>query len=313
MSGHEVPPSEDSHRLDVALASVLGVSRSAAAGLVDAGLVRVDGVSRPRSFRVAAGQMIEVDETTRDATPPPVVPPVRFEDEYLLVIAKPAGVVVHPGAGNPDGTLVDGLRAAAVELAPVGGSLRPGIVHRLDKDTSGLMMIAKTDAAYEGLVRALQRREVVRRYVAMVEGTLPARSGQVDAPIGRDPTNRIRFAVVADGRPAVTHWERLGSGVLADRPVTLTACRLETGRTHQIRVHMAYAGCPVVGDPTYGALQAVADAAGLSRPFLHARLLGFTHPVTGQHVEVEEPLPPDLDAAVRAAGADNDLESPLAP
>jgi 23S rRNA pseudouridine1911/1915/1917 synthase len=295
------------------LAGILGASRSAAAGLINAGLVRVDGVSRPRSFRVVAGQMIEVAETTREVSDPPAVPPVRFEDEYLLVIAKPAGVVVHPGAGNPDGTLVDGLRAAGVDLAPAGGLLRPGIVHRLDKDTSGLMVVAKTDAAYEGLVRALQRREVVRGYVAMVEGALPGRSGQVDAPIGRDPTSRVRFAVVADGRPAITHWDRLGSGVLATRPVTLTGCRLQTGRTHQIRVHMAYAGCPVVGDPTYGASQAVADAAGLARPFLHARRLGFTHPVTGQPVEVEEPLPSELEAAVRAAGADTDLASPSAP
>lgn len=310
MSVLEVPRDQDGNRLDVALAALLDVSRSRAAGLVDDGLVLVDDVVRPRSFRVAAGARIEVAERTVAATPAPPVPPVRYEDEHLLVVSKPAGLVVHPGAGNPDGTLVDALQAAGVMLAPRGGPLRPGIVHRLDKDTSGLLVVAKTDDAYTGLVDALKRRDVVRRYVAMVEGEVPGRSGQVDAPIGRDPASRVRFAVVADGRAAVTHWERLGTGRLAERPLAVVGCRLETGRTHQIRVHLSYMGCPVVGDPTYGASTAVAAAARLERPFLHARLLAFDHPVTGKRVEVTEPLPADLREALALAGADTDLESP---
>jgi 23S rRNA pseudouridine1911/1915/1917 synthase len=272
--------------------------------------VRVDGVARPRSFRVGAGQQIRVEDREQVTTPPPPLPPVRYEDDHLLVIAKPAGLVVHPGAGNPDGTLVEALQTAGVMLAPRGGPLRPGIVHRLDKDTSGLLVVAKTDAAHAGLVEAMKARTIVRSYVAMVEGDVPGRTGQVDAPIGRDPSNRVRFAVVADGKPAVTHWERLGTGRLAGRPVTVVGCRLETGRTHQIRVHLAYMGCPVVADPTYGATAAVADAAGLQRPFLHARTLAFHHPVTDALVEVAEPLPDDLDEALARAGVDTGLVSP---
>ena len=310
MSAFVVDATQDGDRLDVAVAAGLRISRSAAANLVDQGLVRVDGVSRPRSFRVGAGQQITVEDREQVATPAPPLPPVRYEDDHLLVIAKPAGLVVHPGAGNPDGTLVEALQAAGVALAPRGGPERPGIVHRLDKDTSGLLVVAKTDAAHAGLVDAMKKRTVVRTYVAMVEGQLPGRTGQVDAPIGRDPTNRVRFAVVAEGKPAITHWERRGTGRLAGRPVEVVVCRLETGRTHQIRVHLAYMGCPVVADPTYGATAPVADAAGLQRPFLHAHTLAFRHPVTGALVEVVEPLPEDLEDALVRAGVDTGLVAP---
>lgn len=292
----------DGVRLDVALAVWLEVSRSQAAARIDAREVLVDGKVAVKRNKLRSGQSVEVIETApaKPMSAPPL-PPVRFEDEHVLVVAKPAGMVVHPGAGRPDGTLVDALVAAGYELAPAAGEDRPGIVHRLDRDTSGLMMVARSDEAYAALVAALQQREVHRRYVALVRGVPTPVRGRIDAPIGRHPTERTRFAVTTAGKPAVTRYRLLASAPTADDDVSLVACRLETGRTHQIRVHLTAHGHPVVGDPTYGSSRKLADELGLSRPFLHAAGLQFTHPVTGAEVAVDEPLPADLVDALAAA------------
>lgn len=232
---------------------------------------------------------------------------MRWEDEHLLVVAKPAGLVVHPGVGHPAGTLVQALAEAGVPLASTGGSERPGIVHRLDRDTSGLLAVAKTDLAYAGLVALLRRHEVERLYLTLAERIPPAPTGRIEAPIGRDPRDRKRFAVVAGGKPAATRWrlEEIGqAGGPAVVPVALLVCRLETGRTHQIRVHLAHAGHPVVGDRVYGSRRDVAESLGLERPFLHGIRLSFPHPVTGEPVTVVEPLPEALTRAAAAAGID---------
>ena len=256
----EVPDALDGKRADVVVATVMDLSRSRAAALLDDGAVTRDGAPVRRSERLVAGQLLEVEvpaPEVEDGAGVPV-PPIRYSDDHLLVLAKPPGLVVHPGTGNRSGTLVQALADAGVALAPAGGVDRPGVVHRLDKDTSGLLVVARTDRAHAGLVAALKARTVHRRYVALAEGALPSDRGRVDAPIGRDPTNRLRFAAVEDGRHAVTHWEVAAAGRTPERPVQLVACRLETGRTHQIRVHLAFAGCPVVGDGLYGASPAVA-------------------------------------------------------
>ncbi len=302
-------------RLDVALARWLGESRSRAAKRIDAGEVRVDGAPAKRSLELTGGERVEVSPPPPEPTGAAGVesPPIRFEDDDLLVVAKPPGLVVHPAPGHPAGTLVQALAEAGYALAAAGGDHRPGIVHRLDRDTSGLMAVAKTDAAYHGLVDALRRREVERGYRGLVEGEMPADRGRVDAPIGRDPRDRVRFAAVEGGKPARTRWEVAGVGGVTvaggpqghERlPVSLVTCELETGRTHQIRVHLSFAGHPVCADPTYGARRDVADALGLERPFLHAERLAFAHPVSGVPVELTEPLPEDLrEAAVRAGVA----------
>jgi 23S rRNA pseudouridine1911/1915/1917 synthase len=209
------------------------------------------------------------------------------------VVAKPAGLVVHPGPGHPTGTLVNALLGrAGTSLSAGGGAAdRPGIVHRLDKDTSGLLLVAKDDATHLALTRDLAAHRVERRYLALAQGRLPAETGTVDAPVGRHPRDRRRMAVVdAGGRRAVTHWR-----VLETFPaVQLVEATLETGRTHQVRVHLAFLRHPLVGDRTYGADPTLAARLGVGRPFLHAWRLAFTHPTTGQRVELTEPLPDDL-------------------
>jgi 23S rRNA pseudouridine1911/1915/1917 synthase len=313
VTGFTAGPDDAGSRLDVALADHLGWSRSRAASRISAGLVLVDGAAVGKQHRLRAGQRVAVREApTAPATPPPPLPPVRYRDDHLLVVAKPAGMVVHPGHGRPDGTLVDALRAAGVPLAPAGGEERPGVVHRLDRDTSGLLVVACTDAAHEGLVGALRRREVTRRYAALVQGVPANPRGRIEAPIGRDPGDRLRYAVVTGGKPAVTRYGIVGTGTVdvgggSRREVTALVCTLETGRTHQIRVHLAALGHPVVGDPTYGGSRALAEAVGLERVALHAGLLGFDHPVTGARVEVGEPPPTDLTAAFAAATLEADL------
>lgn len=295
-------------RLDVALAALLGVSRSQAASQIDEQRVWVDGRIRAKHHRLRPGEEIGVHAAQeRQATPAPAVPPVRYDDEHLLIIAKPAGLVVHPGAGHPDGTLVDALRAAGHVLAPAAGETRPGIVHRLDRDTSGLLMIARTDEAYHGLVAALRRRTVRRGYLALVRGVPNVARGRIDAAIGRDLHERTRFAVTRDGKPSVTRYRVLASGTAPALPVersdvALLACALETGRTHQIRVHLTTLGHPVVGDPTYGPASDVARALELDRPFLHAASLTFPHPVTGETIAVDEHLPETLTNALQCAG-----------
>lgn len=312
----EVPGDLVGTRLDVAAASLLEVSRSRAAARIAAGEVTIDGAIASANQRLRPGQRIVVsDPAEHEAAPPPPLPPIRFEDDHLLVVAKPAGLVVHPGAGRRDDTLVDALRAAGLPLSTVGGAERPGIVHRLDRDTSGLLLVAKHDEAHEGLVAALAARSVTRRYLALVAGVPPAPRARIDAPIGRDPQARTRFAVVEGGRPAVTRIRTLAAGQAPELPphraeVALLACKLETGRTHQIRVHLTGYGHPIVGDPVYGRRRELAAALGCDRPWLHAAVLGFDHPVTGERHTVVEPLPAELVAVLRVAGiAPPDVEA----
>jgi 23S rRNA pseudouridine1911/1915/1917 synthase len=288
-----VPATLAGERVDRAVALITGWTRSEVQSLVETGAVLVDGVPVAKSRRLAEGEVVTLldapagDEPPRaDATVPVVV---RYEDEHLFVVAKPAGVVVHPGAGHADGTLVNGLLALDPAIASVGDPMRPGIVHRLDRDTSGLLAVARTQAAYDGLVAALAERQVARAYDALVWGVPSAPHGVIDAPIGRSVHRPTRMAVRGAGRPARTRYDVVAT---FDRPeVARLDCRLETGRTHQIRVHLSAIGHPVVGDATYGGSR---QSLPVPRPFLHARHLGFDHPVTGARIEVDEPLPTDL-------------------
>jgi 23S rRNA pseudouridine1911/1915/1917 synthase len=298
-------------RLDALLSDLLGVSRSAAARRIDAGDVRVDGRAARRSRTLAAAEVVQVDAAPEDVLiEAPELPPVRHRDEHLLVLAKPAGLVVHAGHGHRGDTLVDALQAAGVPLAPGGDADRPGIVHRLDRDTSGLLLVASTPEALTGLVGMLAERTITRRYLALLVGEPPAVRGVVDAPIGRHPVRRTRFAVVDDGRPARTRYRVLGSGSVeptatgGTRAVSSVVCGLESGRTHQIRVHLDAVGAPVAGDPVYGTDRGVAEALGLDRPALHAAHLSFIHPVTGEELSFTEPLPDELARAWAAAGID---------
>jgi 23S rRNA pseudouridine1911/1915/1917 synthase len=286
-------------RLDEVVAQLAGTSRAQAARWATDGLVEVDGRPRPKAHRLRGGERV--------AWAPPPAPSrggpqaehrpleVRYEDDRLLVVAKPAGLVVHPGPGHPTGTLVNALLGRpGTSLSTGGGAAdRPGIVHRLDKDTSGLLLVAKDDAIHQALARDLAAHRVERHYLALVQGRLPAGTGTVDAPVGRHPRDRKRMAVVpAGGRHAVTHWR-----VLETFPaVQLTEATLETGRTHQVRVHLASLRHPLVGDRTYGADPTLATRLGVPRPFLHAWRLAFTHPTTGTRIDLTEPLPPDLQS-----------------
>ncbi len=308
MTSLTVPAEDDGQRLDVWLAGQLQISRNQAAHRIDAGEVTIDEAAASRRRRVRAGERIHLHPTaTAPASAPPPLPPVRYRDEHLLVVAKPAGLVVHPGAGHPDGTLVDALRAAGIPLAPGPDPSRPGIVHRLDRDTSGLLLIASSPQAHAGLTAALAAREVDRRYHALVVGVPTHARGRIEAPIGRHPGDRVRFAVVADGRPALTRYRTLAVGRAQELPehrgaVTSLACQLGTGRTHQLRVHLTALGHPIVGDPTYGPSSELSRALGARRPVLHAAALGIDHPVTGARLELYEPLPPDLRAVLQRAG-----------
>jgi 23S rRNA pseudouridine1911/1915/1917 synthase len=282
-------------RLDRYLADQEGVgSRAAAERLLRQGAVRVDGTVRPKSHRVSAGETVEFDAPAAPACEPQTPgPPLRiaYEDEHLLVVDKPAGIVVHPAPGQPGPTLVHAL---APHGAAGGDAERPGIVHRLDADTSGLIVVARTEAAHRGLQRLLRRRELRREYLALVCGRPRSRRGRIEAPIGRDRHDRRRQSLDTDvPRDAVTHFEV--DELLPGH--ALLRVRLETGRTHQIRVHLEAIGLPVSGDPVYGA---VGDL-GLTRQFLHAARLAFAHPHTGAPVDVSSPLPADLaDALTRA-------------
>ncbi|MEX1161996.1 MAG: RluA family pseudouridine synthase [Nitriliruptor sp.] len=302
---HPVTSDDAGARLDVVLARLLDEPRSRAAARIDAGAVTIAGAVVRRSHRVSEGERIVVaaDEVGPVVDAPPL-PPVRYRDEHLVVLAKPPGLVVHPGPGHAAGTLVDALAAAGVPLAPAGGEGRPGIVHRLDRDTSGLLVVASTDEVHAALVEALRRRQVVRRYLALVDGVPASPVGRIEAPIGRDPDHRRRFATVPSGKDAATRYTTIVSGMIGERPVSLLACRLESGRTHQIRVHLTAIGHPVLGDPVYGSRPTVAAALGLERPALHAGRLAFAHPVTGAGIDVSEPLPDDLTAALQRAGID---------
>jgi 23S rRNA pseudouridine1911/1915/1917 synthase len=291
-----VPPEAAGERLDRFLAGVADVgSRAAAERLVTEGGVLVDGVPRAKSHRLEGGERVELELPERretDLVPEDVGAHIVYEDDALLVVDKPAGVVVHPSAGHAGGTLVHGLLAHVI----AGGDERerPGIVHRLDRDTSGLLVVARSEEAHRRLQRLIRRRELVREYLALVRGRPRSWRGRIEAAIGRDRSDptRISLDTVAP-REAVTHFEV----VELLREHALLRVRLETGRTHQVRVHLAAIELPVSGDPIYG----VAADLGLARQFLHAAGLAFEHPFTAERIELESPLPADLAAALEDA------------
>jgi 23S rRNA pseudouridine1911/1915/1917 synthase len=288
-----VPDALAGERIDRAVALITGWTRSEVQDLLEAGAVLVDGARVPKSRKLEAGSVIELlAEPAVSGLPEPdasIPVVVRYEDDDVAVVAKPAGLVVHPGAGHPDGTLVNGLLARYPEIADVGDPARPGIVHRLDRDTSGLLVVARSPAAYEGLVEMLAAHEVERHYVALVWGVPDAPRGVIDAPIGRSVRRPTRMSVREGGRVARTAYEVVDT--FHDPELAHLACRLETGRTHQIRVHLQAIGHPVVGDVAYGGVR---KGIELDRPFLHAGGLALAHPVTGDAVSVEEPLAPEL-------------------
>ena len=279
-------------RLDAFLASSLdGLTRSQATQLIESGEVAVNGRAVSKSYKLAGGEDIAVtlpEPEPVEAVPQDIPLDVVYEDADVIVVNKPSGMVVHPASGHPDGTLVNALLYhCAGTLSGVGGALRPGIVHRIDRDTSGLIIAAKNDAAHQYLSAQLADHTLARTYECIVVGKLREDRGTVDAPIARHPTDRKRMAVVAGGREAVTHWE-----VIARYPgYTHVRCRLETGRTHQIRVHMAYIGHPILGDTVYGAKK---EVPGLTGQCLHAVGLRFLHPRTHEVVELFCPLPEEF-------------------
>jgi len=301
----QIPHALAGERLDRIVSLITERSRSEAAELVAAGGVLVDGTEETSGkLRVREGQTVVVDESMlKDPEPPAadasVVFTVVHEDDQIIVIDKPAGLVVHPGAGNPSGTLVNGLLARYPEIAGVGEMHRPGIVHRLDVGTSGLMVVARTELAYHSLVEALASRDVGRVYRALVWGHLDNPVGVIDAPIGRDHRDPMRMSVVVDGKPARTRYRVLGA-YRTPAAVSVVECRLETGRTHQIRVHLSAIGHPVVGDGQYGGIRSAIDSP---RPFLHAAGLELVHPSTGESLAFSSPLPADL-AGVEAVLSD---------
>lgn len=283
-------------RLDAFLSADGALTRSQAARLIAEGRVRVNGKPAAKSARLSGGETVTVDvpQLRETALPPQDIPlDVVYEDDDVIVVNKPTGLVVHPAPGHPDGTLVNALlHHCGDSLSGIGGEKRPGIVHRIDRDTSGLIIAAKNDAAHLALSAQLKDHSLSRTYECLVTGNMKQDSGTVDAPIGRSSAVRKKMAVVPTGRRAVTHWE-----VVARYPgVTHLRCRLETGRTHQIRVHMAYIGHPILGDTVYGAKKPV---PGLTGQCLHATGLRFIHPRTGEPVELHCPLPPEFTAMLQ--------------
>lgn len=302
---HVVTGEEAGQRIDVLLGGLEYLaSRSSASRLVEDGHVLVNGAPVAKRYAVAAGERIEIEVPCRDRgglVGEDIPLDIRFEDDHLIVLSKPAGLVVHPAEGHWEGTLVHALIAHSDSLGTLQGDDRPGIVHRLDKDTSGLMMVAKTDLTQVALQEAIKIRAVDRRYLTLVHGWIAPDTGLIDAPLGRDARDRMRMAV-SDSRSAkqaVTTFrvlERFEAGH-ADDGHTLLECKLYTGRTHQIRVHMAYIAHPCVGDQLYGARRLRADL-GLERQFLHSYRLVFEHPVTGEELSFIDPLPEDLGGAL---------------
>jgi 23S rRNA pseudouridine1911/1915/1917 synthase len=290
-----VPAEWDGERVDRALARISDSSRAAARAALESGAVTLDGAMAAPSSRVSAGAVLEgeIVQSTAPLVPEAVPFGVEYEDAHVAVVDKPAGVVTHPGAGNATGTLAAGLLQRWPSIRGVGATDRWGIVHRLDRDTSGLLVVALTHEAFAALSDAIRRRDVVREYLGLVAGVPEAATGTIDAPIGRDPRRPTRMRVHRDGRPSVTHYrveERHGDA-------TLVRLTLETGRTHQIRVHLASIGLPLVGDPVYG------NGRGSPRVFLHATRLGFDHPITAAPIVVSSPLPADLAGVLdRLAG-----------
>ena len=296
-----VPDGLDGMRLDQAISRLFGLSRTAAAAAVESGDVLVDGTPRAKSDRVAGGSWLEV------TLPAPVPPPVDgaaegpvpglvivYADDDIVVVDKPVGVAAHPSPGWTGPTVTGGLAAMGQTVATSGAAERQGVVHRLDVGTTGLMVVAKSERAYSVLKRAFRERTVDKRYHAVVQGHLDPLSGTVDAPIDRHPTHDYKWAVVSGGRPSVTHYDTIEAFPAA----SLVDVQLETGRTHQIRVHFAALRHPCVGDLTYGADPTLADRLGLTRQWLHARSLGFAHPAAGEHVEFTSAYPEDLADAL---------------
>lgn len=297
---------DEGRRLDAWLAEASGASRSEVGRLIERGMVTLRGRVAGKSHRMSPGEMVEVNSEGEPA--PATVAAgfsIRYEDEHLAVVAKPAGVLVHQAPGRAPGKPRGGRTASLAEalsevmpLAPGAGEGRPGVVHRLDRDTSGLLVFAKTDEAHARLVESMKKRRIRRRYLALVLGRLESTTGRIEAPIGRASGDPRRRRVTGSGKRAVTEFRVVGSA----GGFTLVQAELVTGRTHQIRVHFSHIGHPVVGDPRYGqdTLTAAAEIE-LDRPFLHAVVLEFLHPFTGEPITVEEELPPDLQEALRRA------------
>lgn len=298
-----VPDGLAGERVDAGLSRLLGISRSRAAEVAEAGGVLLDGRVVGKSDRLAPGGWLEVEVPDPPRAPAVVAEPVPgltvvHEDEDVVVVDKPVGVAAHPSPGWTGPTVVGGLAAAGYRIATSGAAERQGVVHRLDVGTSGLMVVAKSEHAYSVLKQAFRERTVEKTYHALVQGHPDPTAGTIDAPIGRHPSAEYKFAVVEGGRPSVTHYEMLE----AHRAASLVEVHLETGRTHQIRVHFAALRHPCVGDLTYGADPSLAARLGLQRQWLHAVALGFAHPATGSPVRFTSPYPADLATALERLG-----------
>ena len=294
-----VPEGLDGLRLDAALSRLFGISRTAAVEIIEGGGASLDGRVRGKSDRVLAGSVLEValpEPDTSPLPPPEVVEglTVVHEDDDIVVVDKPVGVAAHPSPGWTGPTVVGGVAALGYRVSTSGAAERQGIVHRLDVGTTGVMVVATSEHAYTALKRAFKERTVEKRYHAVAQGHPDPSSGTIDAPIDRHPKHDYRFAVVADGKPSVTHYDTLE----AFRAASLLDVRLETGRTHQIRVHLSAVRHPCVGDLAYGADPVLAKRVGLTRQWLHARTLGFHHPADGRWVEFTSEYPADLAASL---------------
>ena len=292
-----VPEGLDQMRLDAAMARLFGLSRTTAAAIVDEGDALIDGVAGSKATRVRAGQLLEVRLPEARQVPRPALAvrlPILYADDDIVVVDKPVGVAVHASPGWTGPTVVDGIAAQGLRVSTSGAAERQGVVHRLDAGTSGVLVVAASEGAYTALKRAFKERTVDKRYSALVQGHPDPSRGTIDAPIGRHPGADYKFAVVAGGRPSVTRYDT----VEAFPAASLLDIDLETGRTHQIRVHMAAIRHPCVGDLTYGADPVLAARLGLHRQWLHARELSFTHPASGERVTFVSPLPPDLQHAL---------------
>jgi len=299
-----VPDGLDGQRADAALSKLLGLSRTYASEVIEAGGARLDGVVIDKSTRLRAGAWLEVE--WQEKAEPTVIPQVVdglsivYEDDDIIVVDKPAGVAAHPSIGWEGPTVVGALAGLGRRISTSGSAERQGVVHRLDAGTSGLMVVASSERAYTEMKRQFHDREVEKIYHALVQGHPDPLSGTIDAPIGRHPGAGWRFAVVADGKQAVTHYETIE----AFRAASLLEIELETGRTHQIRVHMAAQRHPCCGDALYGADPTLSERLGLTRQWLHAHRLGFAHPVTRDRMTFESPYAPDLQRALEVISVD---------
>lgn len=276
-------------RLDKIICDVTNISRGVAKEIIDEKLVLVNDNIVKASYKVKLDDIIEIkikEDIPYEIAPVNMNLDIVYQDEYVCVVNKPQGLVVHPSVTTRENTLVHGLMHEIKDLSGINGVLRPGIVHRIDKDTSGLLMVAKNDLAHEKLVEQLVNKTVTRKYIALVYGVVEPNLGKITAPIGRDPQDRIKMGVVESGKPAVTHFQVLKRF----EEFTLIECQLETGRTHQIRVHLKYIGHPLVGDPAYGPKRVI----GNTGQFLHAKVLGFKHPLTDEYLEFTSELPKEF-------------------